>query len=304
MPYRRKKRRTKRPRRKTYRKRKSTIPNTIHLGAGLLPDRAYVKHKYSRQISLGTDYSLPSVTSNGSDRHPVTLIASCNNPIGAINQAGITTVFPDDNNNPAFLPAFGNSSLSNGNFDNNNYPNLWQFFQRMYSQYTVVGSKIRVSYIPDAFGLTPGSGDVPGLKFVLMRKPSTQIVGSGTSQTYPTPNSQPSRSEEQPGAKTRDWTRISNFSGKAVVQTMGFSAKREFGKGSGNVVAESNLQGPASGVPTESLNGAVAEQSYWHWVIFPVVTGAVSSPVIPRGVFNIDIEYETVWTERAYIPDS
>lgn len=301
-PYRKRRGRRKR----VYRKRK--VPrNVISLAGGRLPPRAIVKHRYSRQIRMDEPYLLAPVTKSvGSVTEPLSLIASCNSMQGIINELG------NPGFNPASSPAFLADPLdplvpAAGVFwDRNTLPNLYQYLQRMYLQYTVIGSKIVISYKPNGTQRPPDGPST--LTFVLLRKGNPLVFGSSVGSTTYASNYLPSTAIDQPGSKNYDWTPVNNLSGKGVTMSMGFSAKRDFGKAKGNITGEDNLQSQANSVTigqsSTLVSGFPTEQSYWHLLIMPSVTDGSIDTYLPAGTFNIDIEYTAVWTERATLIES
>lgn len=308
MPYRRTYRRRRAPRRrrrKVVKKKKMMVPrNIISLGAGRLPPRAYCKHRYSRQLRVAEPYRLAPITDLGSlNDGPTALIMSCNSMSGILNQFG-TASSPIVN--PAFLPQGADPSLpaSQVTWDTQTFPNLFEQMRRLYSEYTVVGSKFRVNFTPTGTGLEAGAAR-PALQFVLVKTPGASLFGSdpSTPGAYPSPNTLPSSAEEQPGAISKDWTRISNFSGKGVTMNGRFSTKKAFGKARGNIVGESDLRGNPYATTFNSLNTSTpSEQYFWQLLIMPAISDGLTPTVLPPGIFNIDIDYEAVWTERQIIP--
>lgn len=299
-------RRPRRRRRRTVRRR-GQRENKIQIFRGMLPSTAYIKHRYTRQIRLEEAFQLPECTSSqGLQGVPCVLIASCNNPMAPLNQDTPPGIPPQS---PAFLQSGG---LSAGVWDRNRYPMLWQFLQRQYSQWTVVGSKIRVSYRPDATPAFINRAQDPApplLEFTLLQKASRYVVGAVTPVTtapFPTNNFYPSIVKEQPGAYTKSWSCNNLYSKDGIMMSRNFSTRKAFGKSKGNVVGESNLQGLASAASSTQIQTGGSypeEQYYWHMYINPSVasTGVTSS--IPPGMFTIEIDYGTVWTERADLPD-
>lgn len=314
MPMRRRAPRRRRPARRTRRRRRRRTPrvprNMISLPGGSLPQRAYVKHRYSRTIRLLEGYPLfPIQPSQGSSGPPVSLIVGCNNMTGPVNQDGIGTS-ASDFTRPAFLPSatvaggvnFQESDPNVVVWDRQTYPMLFQYLQKMYSQYTVVGSKIRINYIPDA-GFFPG-GSQTAIKFVMVRTPSPTLFGATVGATSYTPNWLPSQAENQPGSVTKDWVSTNNFAGKGITFNSRFSARKTFGKSYGNVVGEENLQATPNLalVPGNDISSPT-EQYYWQLLILPQITPdglaeAREDSTLPPGIFNIDIEYSAVWSER------
>lgn len=315
MPYRRRRKRPakkKRMYRRRY-KRKLRVRNILHLAGGKLPPRAYVKHKFSREVRLTEPYILNPITAEGTNGAPVCLIASCNNPTGPINKVGSATNNFNDENAPAFMPDVNQAGQPSPllAWDINVEPNLFSYFARMYTQFTVVGSKIRINYKP--FTVSPAvngqlSANETAYTFILLRTPGPRIIQGGSGTTFPSPtpsnpNQYPSVIENQPYTKVIDYTSVDNWTRKnGVTLSMAFSAKKDFGKGKGNVVGEENLQGNSSARPSTNLTTAVAEQSYWQLYILPKIGNQNTVTAIQPGIFSIDIEYSTVWTERAVIP--
>lgn len=312
MPYRRSYR-TKRKRRTMRRKpkmrprvrRRGQSFNQLKIYRGMLPKTAYIKHRYNRTVRLDESYPLPEMRTDGLQSFPCVLIASCNNPMGPLNQTSAIGV-PNPETNPAFLPnAVGSTSL--GTWSSNRYPMLWQFFQRMYSQWTVVGSRITVTFRPDDPPIALAEeGNVGPLQITMVMRQTSSVIGSsGTS--FPTPNSYPQIVTDQPGAYSKIWSVNDLYSRKQVSVSRNFSARRQFGKARGNVVAEENLQGSATATPTPALTLTPLmpqEQYYWQVYFNAVTAPAGVSTVIPKGTFDVNIEYGTVWTERSTLPDS
>lgn len=295
-------------RRKRVKRRKQRVPrNVISLAAGRLPPRAIVKHRYSRQVRMDEPYLLSPVTKSvGSVFEPLSLIASCNSMQGIINELGNPGLNPASS--PAFLPDSTDPTVpASGVFwDRNTLPNLYQYLQRMYLQYTVIGSKIRVSYKPNGTQRPPDGPST--LTFVLLRKGNPLVFGSTAGSTTYASNYLPSTAIDQPGSKNYDWTPVNNLSGRGVSMSMGFSAKRDFGKARGNITGEDNLQSQANSVTigqsSQLVSGFPTEQSYWHFMVMPAVTDGSIDTYLPAGTFNIDIEYTAIWTERATLIES
>lgn len=309
-------RRKRAPRRKKptarQRARMNSMKNVISLGGRYFPKTAFAKHKYTRQIRIPNDYLLPSITEGGSLAPPLTLKIAANSMTSIMNEES----------SPGFatrVPAFLGGS---GTFSNNRWPRYVEYLQRMYSQYTVVGSKVTIRYQP--FRPQVQSSDVRSvptpLTFVLLKKSSPATVGFvGTNFNGST---LPDKPMEQPGAKTKTWTQIQSTSERPVTMSHTFSARKEFGKGKGNVVGESNLQVsanvPATGtgappfpyLALDSAGGAIypQEQTYYHWIIMPgleqtVIPGG-DGPFLPAGMIQVDVEYSTVWSEPSYLLNS
>ncbi|AXQ65432.1 MAG: hypothetical protein [Circular genetic element sp.] len=299
-----------RPRRKRMRRRKraTRIPNMISLPGGLLPPRAMCKHKYSREIRLSEPYTLsPISNTDGSIGVPCALCASCNSIQAPLNERGIGG---NNESTPAFLPLITNvGEASTGVlWDSGREPNLYPFLSRQYQQYTVVGSKFRFNYKPFTVRDGTVAPSEAAFTFILVKRQTTSLIGSNGLPTFPSPNNYPQEVEQQPGSKVIDWTSVDNWTRKnGVTMTMGFSAKRSFGKAKGNVVGESNLQGSASNPFSTSLAASsVQEQTYWQLYILPKV-GADGQSIavdtkIPPGIITVDIEYNTIWTERRTLP--
>ena len=279
--------------------------NSIKIMRGMLPQRSVVNHRYTRQIRLTDPYILPDITPTGGvEDVPCVLIASCNNPMGPLNQiapAGIPEA------SPVFLKA-PNTPLTVGTWDRNRYPMLWQFLQRMYSQWTVIGSTIRVSFRPDNIP-SEFTGDAGGTMFqmTLLQKSNADVVGA-TGNTFPSGNNYyPSLVKEQPGAYTKTWSPNNLYSGSQIQLRRNFSTRKQFGKSRGNVVAESDLQGDSSASNFNQLISGGSypdDQYYWHLYINGVVSEESQQCFIPPGVFTVEIDYLTVWTERSALPDS
>lgn len=295
------KRRPRRRRKRTFRRPASA--NQLKLYRGMLPPRAFVRHRATRQIRLEEGFELPYIDPiAGSQGTPVVLIASCNNPMRAFNRVAPAGLPPQS-------PAFLNGSCV---WDNNSYPMLWQFFQRYYSQWTVVGSKITITYRPQGqFSGVPGNL----LEFTMLTKQNSFVVGSQNPQLtapFPTTNKYPSLVKEQPSAYTKTWTGITPNSGNAITMKRSFSTRKGFGKSRGNVIGESNLQGGSGLKPIDQLPGSTPaaagtpeEEYFYHMYINSAVASAatVDGRTLPPGLFTINIEYSTVWTERSAIPD-
>ncbi|AXH78508.1 MAG: hypothetical protein [Circular genetic element sp.] len=303
------KRRTKRnfrPRRRGRRRtRRGQSSNQLSLYRGMLPKTAYIKHRYNRTVRLDEDFILPEMTTSGIQDYPCVLIASCNNPMAPLNQQSATGVASFDTS-PAFIGNnTGASSLAT--WSTNRYPMLWQFFQRMYSQWTVVGSRIVVTYRPDdPPGLLAAESNSGPFQITMVMRQTQTVIGT-TGTTFPIPNSYPQLVTDQPGAYSKMWSVNDLFSKKQVSMSRNFSARRQFGKARGNVVAEENLQGAATATPSPGLavgGNVPQEQYYWQLYINAVTSPAGSGTVLPKGTFDINIEYGTVWTERATLPDS
>jgi len=282
----------------------------ISLPGGKLPPRSYVKHKFTRELRLTEPYILNPITGEGTNGAPVVLIASCNNPTGPLNRIGSSASSFNDENNPAFMPDVNSAGEPSPllAWSVNTEPNLFAYMQRMYSQFTVVGSKIRVNYKPYTVRANSVSPSETAYTFVLLRTPGPSVIQGGSGTVFPTPtpsdrNQYPSIIEQQPYTKVIDYTGVDNWTKRGgVTMTMGFSAKKDFGKGRGNVVGEANLSGNSSDLITSNLNNNVAEQSYWQLYILPKIGNQNTVTAIQPGIFSIDIEYSTVWTERAIIP--
>ncbi len=287
------------------RPRRGQTSNQFQLYRGMLPKTAYIKHRYNRTVRLDEDYALPEMRTDGIQAYPCVLIASCNNPMNPLNQQSATGVAAFETS-PAFIGNnTGASSLAT--WSSNRYPMLWQFLQRMYSQWTVVGSRITVTYRPDdpPLALAEDSNAGPLQITMVMRQAQTVIGTIGNN--FPTPNSYPQIVTDQPGAYSKMWSVNDLYSKKEITLSRNFSARRQFGKARGNVVAESNLQGAATATPSPGLTvgGLVPEeQYYWQVYINAVTAPAGQGTVLPKGTFDINIEYGTVWTERATLPDS
>lgn len=305
MPYRFTKRKKKAVVRKkrVYRRKRRVPRNIISLGAGRLPPRTYCKHRYSRQIRVSEPYRLNPITIQGSTGNgPCALIISCNSMSGILNQFGSAS---NPIVNPAFLPAADPADPSSQvTWDTQTFPNLFEQMRRLYSEYTVVGSKMRVNFTPTGTGQEAGAAR-PALQFVVVKTPSQSLFGSNPNQPgqYPSPNTLPSSAEEQPGSISKDWTRISNFSGKGVTLNGRFSTRKAFGKAYGNIVGESDLRGNPNAITFESLNSSTpVEQYYWQILIMPAISDGLTPTVLPPGIFNIDVDYSAVWSERQIIP--
>ena len=304
--------RRRRPRRKrmTARRRAkmSSMKNVISLGGRYFPKTAFAKHKYTRQIRIPNNYELPAINEMGSTAPPLTLKISANSMTSIMNEeasVGFATQVP------AFL---GGS----GTFSNNRWPRYVEYLQRMYSQYTVVGSKVTIRYQP--FRSQVQSADVrvvpTPITFVLLKKSSPSTVGfSGNVFNGST---LPDKPMEQPGAKTKTWSQLQAYAQKPVTMSHTFSARKEYGKGKGNVVGESNLQVaanvPATGtgappfpyLALDSAGGAVypKEQTYYNWIIMPGISEVTLPAVpsfLPAGMIQVDVEYSTVWSEPSYL---
>lgn len=309
------KRKTTRPRRKRTtrrkpvmrrrRRRRGASSNTLQLYRGMLPKTAYIKHRYNRTVRLDEDYVLPEMTTSGIQDFPCVLIASCNNPMNPLNQQSATGVSAFETS-PAFI-ANNTGAVSIATWSTNRYPMLWQFLQRMYSQWTVVGSRITVTYRPDdPPGALAAEANAGPFQITMVMRQTQTVIGT-VGNSFPTPNSYPQIVTDQPGAFSKMWSVNDLFSRKEVKFSRNFSARRQFGKARGNVVAEANLQGQATASPSPGLaTGGLTpeEQYYWQIYINAVTAPAGSGTVIPKGTFDINIEYGTVWTERATLPDS
>lgn len=271
---------------------------------GMLPNRSVVNHRYTRQIRLSEPYILPDITSTGGiEAPPCALIISCNNPMGPMNEAQQS---PITEASPAFLP--GATGVTVADWDRNRYPMLWQFLQRMYSQWTVIGSKLRVRYRPDNIPSDfTGAASGTVLEFTLLQKSNADLTGSANG-TFPSgSNFYPSLVKEQPGAYTKQWSPNTPYSQAELQMSRKFSTRKQFGKSRGNVVAESDLQGQSSApVRTQVVTGSSYpdDQYFWHLYINGVVGSSPAQNYIPPGVFTVEIDYMTVWTERSALPDS
>jgi hypothetical protein len=177
----------------------------------------------------------------------------------------------------------------------------------MYSQWTVVGSRITVTFRPDDPPIALAEdGNVGPFQITMVMRQSRTVIGT-TGTTFNVPNGYPQLVTDQPGAYSKMWSVNDLYSKKEITCSRNFSARRQFGKARGNVVAEDNLQGDASVTPNPGLTVAgnfPDEQYYWQMYINAVTAPAGVATVIPKGTFDVNIEYGTVWTERATLPDS
>ena len=290
-------------RRRRYRRGQSS--NQLKIYRGMLPVSAYIKHRYNRTIRIDEPYPLPEIRSDGIQSFPCVLIASCNNPMAPLNQQSATGV-SNAETSPAFLAGLTGSTTV-ATWSSNRYPMLWQFLQRMYSQWTVVGSRITVTFRPDDPPIALAEdGNVGPFQITMVMRQSRTVIGT-TGTTFNVPNGYPQLVTDQPGAYSKMWSVNDLYSKKEITCSRNFSARRQFGKARGNVVAEDNLQGDASVTPNPGLTVAgnfPDEQYYWQMYINAVTAPAGVATVIPKGTFDVNIEYGTVWTERATLPDS
>ena len=151
------------------------------------------------------------------------------------------------------------------------------YFDQMgliYDHYTVLGSQIKITYLPNS-----SSEQTPATFGVFLDDDSTF---SYLTSTHILEGGQPMSKFNLAGARA-------NRSGKPVSITLGYSTNKFFGVK--NPVGQDNYQGTTSANPTEKA-------------YFQIWADAVSTNDPGLAVFMIEIEYTVVWSEKKFIAQS
>lgn len=147
-------------------------------------------------------------------------------------------------------------------------PYYFDQLSAIYNHYTVIGSRIKLTFIP--VDVQPASGNVPANIGVFINDNST-FSQTGAFQTL---------AEFARGNGQSKW--ICAGTTNNVYLNAKWSAKHKFGSG---VLANNALRGASAGSPTEQQYYSV-----WFYNAHPTSTATV--------LVAVDIEYIAVWTER------
>lgn len=283
------------------------------------------------------------------------LLISCNDPMAPVNQMRTPQNFPGSlatpiSNTPAFFSRLASPDVTEGLWDStganqlelpagtarvddsykNRYPSRWLKMTQFFRKYTVVGSKVKLTFQPAPFlGQAPGYGRQ-------LQNPCIFVFGKRAGRN-PRIEDYPQALEESPTYKSIQWFGLSTDRGKynAIQFRHKWSAKKDMSLGKGEIVAREDITGFSSANPCRCLVGSDAyvgsnlntnptsatqgeglippdpsqhprRQMYYH---FAGVSGLTDGDIVgpyqpslwPAGIIKIEVDYATVWSQYRHL---
>ena len=287
------------------------------------------------------------------------LMISCNDPLAPVNQMKTPSDFPGEatsiagENTPAFFSDASSPELTFGLWDStganqtelpagtprvsnsyaNRYPSRWLKMTQFFRKWTVVGSKVRLTFQPNPFfsqtrGVDPITGELSFQRN--LANPAVFIFGKRTGRN-PQIADYPQALEEAPNYKSIQWFGISTDRGKynAISFDHKWSAHKDMNIPKGMIVPNESITGFSSANPSRCLLGTDAytganlntnpnslaqglglvepdasqhprRQQYYHFCASSGLTDGTAefSPSRwPAGIIKIVVDYSTVWTQ-------
>ncbi len=283
------------------------------------------------------------------------LLISCNDPMAPVNQMRTPENFPGSlatpiPNTPAFFSGFTTPDVTEGLWDStganqvelpagtarvddnykNRYPSRWLKMTQFFRKYTVVGSKVKLTFQP-----APVPGQAPRY-LEQLQNPCIFIMGKRAGRN-PRIEDYPQALEESPEYKSIQWFGISTDRGKhnAIQFRHKWSAHKDMSIPKGNIVAREDITGFSSANPSRCLLGSDAytgsnlntnpssvsqgqglispdpsqhprRQMYYHFAGVSGLTdgdtaGAYQPSYWPAGIIKVELDYATVWSQYRHL---
>jgi hypothetical protein len=282
------------------------------------------------------------------------LMISCNDPMAPVNQMQTPTDFPGQavaplgQNTPAFFSRFTQPNITEGLWDStgqnqtelpigtarvdpdyaNRYPSRWLKMTQFFRKYTVVGSKVRLTFQPAnlrAQGTTYQNQ---------LQNPCVFTFGKRAGRN-PQIADYPQALEEAPTYKSLQWFGIGTDRAKnnAISFTHKWSAKKDMKLAKGNIVDREDITGFSSANPCRCLLGTDAyvganintnfagagqpligldpsqhprRQMYYHFTgVSGLTDGDVSGQyqpsLWPAGIIKVEVDWSTVWSQYRHL---
>lgn len=287
------------------------------------------------------------------------LLISTNDPLAPVNQMKTPDNFPGHltsiagENTPAFFADASDPALTLGLWDStgadqaelpagtarvstqykNRYPSRWLKMTQFFRKWTVVGSKVRLTFQPNPITAQSRLPDPDtGLRGYTanLANPSIFIFGKRAGRN-PQIADYPQALEEQPEYKSIQWFGISTDRAKhnAISFNHKWSAHRDMSIPKGDIVTNESITGFSSANPSRCLLGTDAytganlntnpnsvsqgeglvepdasqhprRQMYYHFCASSGLTDGTpqySPSRWPAGIIKIVIDYSTVWSQ-------
>lgn len=289
------------------------------------------------------------------------LLISTNDPMAPVNQlntpenfpGGLSAVYP---NTPAFFSNQATPNETLGLWDStgaqqaelpagtarvdsqykNRYPSRWLKMTQFFRKYTVVGSKVRLTFQPNPISAQTGFADpiTENTYFANRANPAIFIFGKRAGRN-PQIADYPQALEESPNYKSIQWFGISTDQAKynAIAFNHKWSANKDMNIPKGDIVANESITGFSSANPSRCLYGTDAytganlntnpsstaqglglvtpdasqhprRQMYYHFCACSGLNdGTDNFPASewPAGIIKVVVDYSTVWSQYRHL---